>query len=41
MFWPVYPRTELITPNPGASADLSWVDVTEGAELEQEVVFWE
>lgn len=41
MFCPVYPRTEFITPNPGASADLSWADVTEGAELEQEVVLRE
>lgn len=38
MFHPIYPRPGLISPNPCVSADLSWADVTEGTELEQEVV---
>lgn len=38
MFHPIYPRPELIRPNPCMSADLSWADVTEGTELEKEVV---
>lgn len=38
MFQPIYPRPELIRPNPCVSADLSWADVTEGTELEKEVV---
>lgn len=41
MFCPVYPRPVFITQNPDASADLSWADVTEGAELKQEVVVGE
>lgn len=38
MFHPIYPRPALISPNPCMSADLSWADVTEGTELEQEIV---
>lgn len=38
IFHPIYPRPGLIIPNPCVSADLSWADVTEGTELEQEVV---
>lgn len=38
MFHPIYPRPGLTSPNPYASADLSWADVTEGIELEKEVV---
>lgn len=38
MFHPIYPRAGLISPNPCVSADLSWADVTEGTELEKEVV---
>lgn len=34
----IYPRPGLTSPNPYASADLSWADVTEGIELEKEVV---
>ena len=41
MFCSVYPGPELITANPDVSADLSWVDVTKGAELEQEIVVGE
>lgn len=41
MFCPVYPRPVFITQNPDVSADLSWADVTEGAELKQEVVVGE
>lgn len=41
MFCPVYPRPEFITPNPDVSADLSWVDVTKGPELKQEIVVGE
>lgn len=35
---PLYPWPGLISPNPCVSADLSWADVTEATELEQEVV---
>lgn len=38
IFHPIYPRPGLILPGPCVSADLSWADVTEGTELEQEVV---
>lgn len=37
-FHPIYPRPGLISPNPCMSADLSRADVTEGIELEKEVV---
>lgn len=35
------PGPEFITPNPDVSADLSWVDVTKGAEPKQEIVVGE
>lgn len=38
MLHPIYPWPGLISPNPCVSADLSWADVTEATELEQEVV---
>lgn len=41
MFCAVYPGPGFITPNPDMSADLSWVDVTEGTELKQEIVVGE
>lgn len=41
MFCPTYLGPGFISPKPSVSADLSWADVTKGAELKQEVVVGE